>query len=190
MRLPPYTPAASRCAVSGPGTSPKYRPTAFSALIPSFRADPSVFRFHRSGRPVRVPGSSGPERQLDEAALLGGVIDSLRRLAVIARFGRKDTRDKRLRVPVVKREPARLDLHHDSVPRPKNMIGRRQGETVLERRVWRNRLGLGEALAVPAAENVGGDHELIAPHHRVAADLVRIDVDQLDDPIRVGAARR
>src|SRR5712692_1438203 len=95
----------------------------------------------------RVPSSLSGERQLDEAALLDGVIDPLRRLAVIARFGPEDIRDKRLRITVVQREPARLDLHHDSVPRPKNMIGRRQGETVKERRVLRNRPGLGEAIA-------------------------------------------
>src|SRR5260370_32176464 len=100
--------------------------------------------FSRMARMLSHTESSGGERQLDEAELLGGVIDPLRRLAVIARFGPEDIRDKRLRIPVVKREPARLDLHHDAVPRPKNMISRRQGETVKERRVLRNRLGLGE----------------------------------------------
>src|SRR5262245_66466850 len=30
------------------------------------------------------------QRQLDEAALLGGMVDSLRRLAVVARFGPED----------------------------------------------------------------------------------------------------
>src|SRR5437763_16657607 len=88
------------------------------------------------------PSSRG-ERQLDETALLRGVIDTLRRLAVIARFGPEDIRDERLRITVVKREPARLDLHHDSVPRPKNMIGRRQGETVQQRPVRLERPGPG-----------------------------------------------
>jgi hypothetical protein len=69
---------------------------------------------------------------------------------------------------------AELDLHHDAVPRPKNMIGRRQGETVKERRVGLDRPGPGEALAVATAENVGGNHELIAPHDRFAADFVGI----------------
>ena len=45
-----------------------------------------------------------------------------------------------------------------------------------------------EAFAVAAAENVGGDHQLKAAEVRLAGDFVGIDVDELDDPIGIGAA--
>src|SRR5207248_7667950 len=134
---PARTAAPTGPAAASPATG---RPAVRRPVLPRPRPAPGAAR------------SSGGARQLDETALLRGVIDPLRRLAVIARFGPEDIRDKRLRITVVQREPARLDLHHDSVPRPKNMIGRRQRETVQQRRVRRNRLRPGEALAIPAAE--------------------------------------
>ena len=41
--------------------------------------------------------------------------------------------------------------------------------------------------AEAAAQHLVGDHELVSVHHRVRRKLVRVDVDQLDDPVAVGA---
>ena len=81
-------------------------------------------------------------RQLDEARLAGGVVDPLRRLPVIARLGPEDIGDEGLRIAVVQREPARLDLHHDPVPRQENVVRRRQGEAVQQRLVAAIGLGV------------------------------------------------
>src|SRR5256885_2104725 len=80
-----------------------------------------ICRSHPS-RPARPPALPD-DRHLDEAPLLGGMIDPLRCLAVIARFGPEDVRNEGLRVAVVEGEPARLDLHHDAVPRQENVVG-------------------------------------------------------------------
>src|SRR5262249_2756456 len=127
------------------------------------RSDPkSVLPIDHSG--TVIPMSSGGERQLDEAALFGRVVDALRRLAVVALLGVEDVLHKRLWVTVVEREPARLDLDHDPVPGSKHMVGRRQGKAVQEWRVRRDRLGLGVAFSVSATENVAVYHELVARH--------------------------
>src|ERR1044072_2161508 len=97
---------------------------------------------------------SGHERQLDEARLTGRVIDALRGLPVIARLGPEDVRDEGLRVSVVEREPTRLYLHHDAVPRQEDVVRRREREAVeqgLARLDWLRRL---KALAVAPAEDV------------------------------------
>ena len=46
----------------------------------------------------------------------GRVIDALRGFLKVAGLGPEDIGDEGLRVAVVEREPARLDLHHDSWP--------------------------------------------------------------------------
>ena len=61
-------------------------------------------------------------RQLDKARLVRRVIDTLRRFLIIVRHGPEDVRHERLRVAIVKREPARLDLDHDPVPRQEDMV--------------------------------------------------------------------
>src|SRR4051812_10351149 len=89
---------------------------------------------------------------------------SLCRFLVIASFCPKDVFDERLRVAVVEREPARLDLDHDPMTGQKDMVGGWQREIVQERRVGSDRFRELEALAITAAENVAGDHQLVAAH--------------------------
>ncbi len=45
-----------------------------------------------------------------------------------------------------------------------------------------------EALAVPAAENIHGNRQLISAHLRLAGNFVRVNVDQLHHPIGIRAA--
>ena len=47
--------------------------------------------------------------------------------------------------------------------------------------------GIGKALTVATAEDVHGDRQLISAEIGLAGDLVRIDVDQLDDPVGICA---
>ena len=81
-------------------------------------------------------------RQLDEARLLRGVVDALGGLTIVGRLGPEDIGHERLRVAVVQREPARLDLHHDPMPRQEDVVGRRQREAV-EQRLVRRRSAFG-----------------------------------------------
>ena len=55
-------------------------------------------------------GTTGSSMKL---AVAPAPIDALRRLHVVRRLGEEDVRHEGLRVAVVEREPARLDLHHD-----------------------------------------------------------------------------
>ena len=71
--------------------------------------------------------------------------------------------------------------------RQENVVGSGQIEAVKQRLVWGNGLGGLETLAIAAAEDVGGNHELVATHGRLARDFVGIDINQLDHPIGVRA---
>ena len=59
---------------------------------------------------------------------------------VIAGTGPEDIVHKRLRVAVIEREPAGLDLHHDAVAGQEDMVGDGQGEAVAQRQVGGNDL--------------------------------------------------
>ena len=48
----------------------------------------------------------------------------------------------------------------------------------------------GEILAIPATEDVRRQHLLVAAERWIFRDFVGPDVDQLDDPVRIAAARR
>ena len=75
------------------------------------------------------------------------------------------------------------------MPGQEDVVRRRQREPIGERRVGRDgRRGL-EALAVAAAQDVRGHRELIAAHPGLARHLVGMDVDHLDHPVGVAAAR-
>lgn len=67
------------------------------------------------------------------------------------------------------------------------MVGYRQGEFVGEGFACFDGAGGFEAFAVTAAEDVGGDHELVAAHFGLAGNLVGIEVDEFDDPVGIGA---
>ena len=92
--------------------------------------------------------------------------DRLGRRFIVLRLGLEDIRHKGLRIAVIEREPARLDLHHDAMTRQERVVGGRERETIALRRVRRDRRGMREALPIAAAENVHGDGKLIARHFR------------------------
>jgi len=135
----------------------------------------------------RTGSGCGDERELDEAGLAGSVVDVLGGFAVVAGLGPENVGDERLRIAVVKWEPARLDLHHDPVAGQEDVVRGRQVELVEQRLVGGDGLRRLKALAIAAPENVGGNHQLVAAHGRLARHFVGIDIDQFDDPVRVRA---
>src|SRR5271154_793543 len=73
------------------------------------------------------------DRQLYEAGFIWAVMDALRRFLKVGWLGPENIGDESLRVPVIQREPAGLDLHHDSVAWQKDVIGGGHGEFVEQR---------------------------------------------------------
>ena len=96
---------------------------------------------------------------------------------------------KCLRIAVVERKPARLYLHHNPVPRQKYVIGGWEDEIIQERFVWCYRLGNLKALPVSSPKDVHRYRQFISAHLRLAGHFVGKDVDQLYDPVAIGAAR-
>jgi hypothetical protein len=129
----------------------------------------------------------GDDGEFDGAGLGGGVVDALGGFLVVGGLGPEDVGDEGLGVAVVEGEPTGLDLHHDAVAGEEDVVGGGQIEAVGEGLVGGDGFGGGETLAVAAAEDVGGDHELVAAHVGLAGDLVGVEVDELDDPVGVGA---
>src|SRR5277367_4273823 len=125
--------------------------------------------------------------KLDESGLGGRVVDALRGFAIVGGLGPENIGDEGLRIAVVEREPTGLDLYHDAVTRQEDVIGIGKIEAVKERLVGGDGLGSFEAFAIPAAKNVGGDHQLVAAEVGLAGDFVWVDVDELDDPVGIGA---
>src|SRR5690242_21555778 len=66
------------------------------------------------------------QRQLNKAGLIRGVVNTLCGFVVVGGLGPENIGHKGLRIAVVEREPARLDLHHDAVARKENMIRGRE----------------------------------------------------------------
>ena len=71
-----------------------------------------------------------------------------------------------------------------------DVIRRRQRKGVGQRLPRDNRPRTFEAFAVPAAEDVHGDWQLVPAHLRLAGHVVRVHINQLHDPVSVRAARR
>ena len=100
---------------------------------------------HTHGRQRREVGRRGVvlhadlllthDWQLDEARPAGRMVDALHRFPVVAGLRPEDVRHERLRIAIVEREPARLDLHHDPVAGQEHVVRRRQREPVEQRRV-------------------------------------------------------
>ena len=111
------------------------------------------------------------------------MVDPLRSLLVVAGFGPEDIGYEGLRIAVIEREPAGLDLHHDAVAGQEDVIRIWQRELVRQRLVGLDGAGGFEALAIADAEDVGGVHQLISSQCRLACDFVGIDIDQLYYPI-------
>src|SRR5579862_584476 len=68
------------------------------------------------------------------------------------------------------------------------MVGRREGESIGEGLVGLDGLGIGEAFAVAAAEDIHANGKLIAAEFGMVGNLVGINIDEFDDPVGVGAA--
>ena len=65
------------------------------------------------------------DRQPDRARQIARTINSLRRFRVVGWFREEDIIDEGLRVPVIKREPGRLNLDHNPMAGQEDVIGRR-----------------------------------------------------------------
>src|SRR5580765_6941237 len=94
------------------------------------------------------------DRHLDEAGPIWCAINALRRLAVVFGLREEDIVDEGLRIAIVEREPARLDLHHDPVTRQEDMIRVRQRETIGLHLVGWNRGGMFNSVPITPTEDI------------------------------------
>src|SRR3989442_14323919 len=72
--------------------------------------------------------------------------------------------------------------------RQKDVVRRWQIEAVEQGLIGSDGFGSLETLAIAAAKDVGGNHQLVAAEGRLAGYFIGIDVDQLDHPVGVRAA--
>src|ERR1700722_1509389 len=96
-------------------------------------------------------------RQPYGARFIAGSEHGLSRFHVVRWFRKEDTGHVGLRVPVIQREPAGLDLHHDSMSWLEHVVGGRKSEAIFLRFTGRDGGRMLEALAVTAAKNVHGN---------------------------------
>src|SRR6266700_1562421 len=62
--------------------------------------------------------------QADETGFAFCVVHALGGFDIVFRTSKEDVGDKCLRVAIIKREPARLNLHHDAVTGQKDVVSR------------------------------------------------------------------
>src|SRR5579862_6516144 len=96
-------------------------------------------------------------RQIDEARDSADVENALRRLLIVLGAREEDVVDVGLRIAVVERKPARLDLHHQTMAGQKHVIHLRQREAVLLHLAGGYRARVAQALAIASAEYVHRD---------------------------------
>src|SRR6187455_1312179 len=82
---------------------------------------------------------------------------ALRRLLVVARLREHDVLDIGLRIAIVEREQARLDLHHDPVTRQEHVIDIGKLPAIALHLPGLERRRLAEALKVAPAKNLDAD---------------------------------
>src|ERR1700674_5318847 len=116
------------------------------------------------------------------------MVDALSSFTIVTWLRPKDTWYESLRVAIVERKPARLDLDHDAVAWQEDMIRGGQSESVEQRNVGSNWLGCFQAFAIAAAEDVSRNHQLITAHIRLARDFVGIEIDYFNYPIGIRTA--
>src|SRR5580765_7692352 len=75
------------------------------------------------------------DRKVDKGGLIRRVIDALGSLAVVDGFCPENVGDEGLRVAVIQREPAGLDLHHDAMAGKEDVVGSGQNDAIGERLV-------------------------------------------------------
>src|SRR5216684_48931 len=106
----------------------------------------------------------GDQWQFDESDLAGRMVDALGGFAIVGGLGPENVVNESLRIAVVEREPAGLNLHHDAMAGEEHVIGGGKREAIEQRLVRRQSFWCFKTLAVAAAENVGGNHQLITAH--------------------------
>ena len=86
---------------------------------------------------------SGAELRFDNRQLdVRAGVDSYFGRPVVGWRCRHDAWHKRLRIPIVKREPGALHLHHDAMALQENMIGAMEAVAEFFGCVFRNGLGM------------------------------------------------
>src|SRR5262249_28086266 len=98
----------------------------------------------------------------------------------------EDIRYESLGIAINDGKPGALDLHHEAMAFPENMVLGVEVDGIFLDFVWDDGFGLFEAFAEAAAENIVGDHKGIALHLRWFG-VVWVDVDELYDPVGVAA---
>ena len=93
-------------------------------------------------------------------------IDALGGFGKIGRGRDHNTLQEFLGITIVKRKPRALYLDLDAMTLEKCVISGVEAEAILERFVCGNGFGMFETLAVPPAEDLRVDDELIAGHVR------------------------
>src|SRR3979411_1510247 len=99
----------------------------FTTLVASIRAAGLTDTLTGKG-PFRIARAnrSRDDGEIDKTSLLRRAINALAGLGIVLGLRMKDALHKFLRIAIVKRKPARLDLHHYPVSRQENMIRMRQ----------------------------------------------------------------
>ena len=149
-------------------------------LILSVSTNQSVFRIFR-----RLFRCSGRYRDRKMGGILTRVKNVLR--PENPRPSLEDVRHELLRIAVDHREPAALHLYHDPVSFEERMVMRTDAEDEFCYSPWYERLRFFKALVIPSSHHLAGNHELISTHARVLRILLRIDVNQFDDPVAVAS---
>ena len=115
--------------------------------------------------------------------------DALHSLLKVPWLGMENTGYKSLRVSIVQWEPARLDLDHETMSRSKHVVRSRKGKAICKRFIGCNCFWRFQTFTVASTKDISSNHELITAHLRVASDFIRVDIDELYNPVAVCTAR-
>ena len=99
----------------------------------------------------------------------------------------EDVRHEFLRVAIDHREPAALHLYHDPVSFEERMVMRTDAEDEFCYSPWYQRFRRFKALVVSSSHYLPCNHELIPTHARALLILLRVDINQFDDPVAVAS---
>src|SRR5207245_9859712 len=99
-----------------------------------------------------------PHLQMQGGWLTSAGVGTVGSLAVIPGVWPGNVGHEKLPIAIIKREPTGLDLYHDAVSGEEHVVRCGQVETVDQRFVGRQRFRSLQALAIAAAEDVGGIH--------------------------------
>src|ERR1051326_1167206 len=127
-------------------------------------------------------------RKFDQTRVLACMPDAVGGFDEIFRFRIHDVRHEGLWVPIIKREPRRLYLHHDAMAWQEGMADVGQANPIRQNFVRLDRRRLCRVLAITTAQNVRRQHLLIAAQFGMLRHFVRPDVDYLYHPVRIAAA--